>query len=697
MADNNIKIIVSGDPSGIVQASRQVTESLGRVRDAVGGPAGALPKLDTAVQKTADTLKTKVPAGANQAAAALTNLGRVAQDAPFGFVGISNNLNPLLESFQRLRAETGSASGALKALGASLLGGGGLGLALSLATAAVTFATAGFGAWTRGLTGSSQATQEAKKEAKELAKALKDVELTRGEATASVEGQITTVTALAAVVSDGNKPYRDRKRALEELKDINKSYFGDLKLEDALTGKLATTVSQYTEALINSAVQKAFADEIANVAKQIAKADNDILKSKNKIAEAQKGVTDSENKLGDAINRRIVNESQSTRIINLTDNLKSAKSKLADTEDELTAKNSTRNQLIEQETLLRKNLNDAVEAGLKFKDLDTKGDQKIEDALKKRLEALEKIKAATKDATQLVGIQEAIFELQVKIAIRDQGKNKLSKAELDQQILGFKNELNDAFTKQAIELEAIPKVRFTQVVLADINQKDISSVIAKAAGFDKKITIPTQFEIDLKLFGKGFADKRQAIRNQFAAVIDSIANGVQEAAVQGAEVVGAAFAGLFSGEGVSSTLAKSAQGLLGIVGGILQQVGKEIIVTSNLVKALKAALKKLFAPGGEAIGIAVGLALVATGALLKNFKFDVPKLAQGGIATSPTLGIFGEAGKEAIIPLDKLPDMIGRLSMNTNSNIALAPTIRISLTDLELGLERVRSSRRRLG
>ena len=83
----------------------------------------------------------KFTAGSNQAAFALTNLGRVAQDAPFGFIGIQNNLNPLLESFQQLKAQSGSTSGALKALGQSLIGPAGLGIALSLVTAAITFYT----------------------------------------------------------------------------------------------------------------------------------------------------------------------------------------------------------------------------------------------------------------------------------------------------------------------------------------------------------------------------------------------------------------------------------------------------------------------------------------------------------------------------------------------------------------------------
>src|SRR5688572_12856516 len=72
----------------------------------------------------------KLPNVTNQSTLALTNLGRVVQDAPFGFLGIANNLNPLLESFQRLKATTGSTGAALKGLGSSLLGAGGLGFAI---------------------------------------------------------------------------------------------------------------------------------------------------------------------------------------------------------------------------------------------------------------------------------------------------------------------------------------------------------------------------------------------------------------------------------------------------------------------------------------------------------------------------------------------------------------------------------------
>jgi hypothetical protein len=67
----------------------------------------------------------------------LVNLSRVAQDAPYGFMGIANNLNPLLESFQQLSKKSDGAGGALKAMVAGLTGPAGLGLALGVVSSLV--------------------------------------------------------------------------------------------------------------------------------------------------------------------------------------------------------------------------------------------------------------------------------------------------------------------------------------------------------------------------------------------------------------------------------------------------------------------------------------------------------------------------------------------------------------------------------
>jgi hypothetical protein len=52
----------------------------------------------------------------------------------------------------------------------------------------------------------------------------------------------------------------------------------------------------------------------------------------------------------------------------------------------------------------------------------------------------------------------------------------------------------------------------------------------------------------------------------------------------------------------------------------------------------------------------------------KGFKIpEIPMLAQGGIVTAPTLAVVGEAGPEAVIPLDKM-GMIGGNQVTINVN-----------------------------
>lgn len=617
-----------------------------------------LAKFDTAVKGTTSSVKGVAP-GANQAAAALTNVGRVAQDLPFGFIGIQNNLNPLLESFQRLKAETGSSGAALKALGGSLIGAGGIGLALSIVSSAIVI-------FQNGIAGFNKKSKEAKEAADELAKSIRSIGLIEGEARASVEGQISQVNALAAAIADSNRPYAERKRALEELKEINKSYFNDLRLEDAATGALTKTIQEYTNALINSAIQKQFVDEIATVAKKVAEQDDIISKSRLKLAQAQRELANVENLIptGTRDPEAAKNKLRLEAI-----------GKVTQAQKELSVENEKVTTLLVQEALVRDRLNRAVAEGLKYKDLESNGSKKEEDLLKKRLEALEKIKDVTKDATALVGLQEAIFDLQVKIAIRDQSKNQLSKQEVDQLIQGYKGELQKAFNQQAIELEAIPKVRFSDVVRADISFKEVESKIAKATGLDKKIPEITIQQVRIKILGfeKGnFINQVESITADLNQRIrDTVAAGMADAFVGLGEGFGEALSSGDFGEG----LKKAAQNVLGILGGVMQQIGKQVISAAIQIKLLKESLEK-FAVTNPALAIIAGIGLVAAGAALKNVKFDGPKFATGGIVTGPVIGQIGEMHRpEVIMPLDRLPQMLRSIGGGGGNDLQLIPII----------------------
>jgi hypothetical protein len=126
------------------------TTGFDKVSSGLKNTTEALKSTATEAKKTGDALKSNLNAGAAQAGQSITNLSRIAQDAPFGFIGIANNINPLVESFGRLKAETGSTGGALKALVSGLSGPAGLGLAFGVVTAAISFAQIGFQAWSRG-------------------------------------------------------------------------------------------------------------------------------------------------------------------------------------------------------------------------------------------------------------------------------------------------------------------------------------------------------------------------------------------------------------------------------------------------------------------------------------------------------------------------------------------------------------------
>ena len=233
--------------------------------------------------KTGNALKTNLNAGSNQAGQSLQNLSRIAQDAPFGFIGIANNINPLVESFGRLKSETGSTGGALKALVGGLSGPAGLGLAFGVVTAAISFAQIGFSAWNR-------KAKETKEVADETAKALQSI-------TSELGKEATNVTSLIAVLNNENET-RDRKlSALKELKQINPQIFGDLELEKGKVNGLTAAYNVYIESLKNTITAKILQGRIE---KELT---NLINLQGGALTESEKGILN----IGKAINSGIVN------------------------------------------------------------------------------------------------------------------------------------------------------------------------------------------------------------------------------------------------------------------------------------------------------------------------------------------------------------------------------------------------------
>lgn len=232
-----LKIVVGGDTTQANQAlasfGKQIdltelkiesfdltVKTLAQRVDAFGGGVRSFGTSFRAVIPPIDKATTslnrfgKTSSSATQAS---INLGRVIQDAPFGFLGIANNLNPLLESFQRLKAESGSTKTALKSLGSSLMGAGGLGLAVSLlSTGLILFGDKIFGV--------SKAAKKAKEETDQLKDSIKGV-------FSSVSKEAVEVGSLIAVLKNEADTRERKLSAIKQLKDIQPEIFAGLKLE----------------------------------------------------------------------------------------------------------------------------------------------------------------------------------------------------------------------------------------------------------------------------------------------------------------------------------------------------------------------------------------------------------------------------------------------------------------------------------
>lgn len=194
--------------------------------------------------------------GSNQASQALTNVGRVAQDLPFGFMGIQNNLNPLLESFQRLKTETGSTGGALKALGSSLIGTGGVGLALSVASSAFLL----FG----------DKLFESKKKTEEAAGAIDEYRRALLEANKEAAKSLATVANLVAADSLQTTSLQQKQKIVEQLQGISSEYFGNLRIEKGEVTGLANAYQLYADNIFRVAEAKLASKKIEELGAKLA-------------------------------------------------------------------------------------------------------------------------------------------------------------------------------------------------------------------------------------------------------------------------------------------------------------------------------------------------------------------------------------------------------------------------------------------
>jgi hypothetical protein len=243
MADAELKVRIDAEIKGFSTALKQGERELSGFSTKVNSE---LNKTAAAAAAASAKLGGSVAQGTDRAAFALTNLGRVAQDAPFGFIGIQNNIPPLIESFQRLKQTTGTTGGALKALGSSLVGSGGLLFGVSLVTSALTVLAqnpeqvAGALNYLAGVTDKTTESQKKYNEA-------------INESLGSAKVEISNLESLISIARNETLSRNARLEALKKVKAEYPEQLEFLRLENINSKEAAKAIDILSNSLLRKA------------------------------------------------------------------------------------------------------------------------------------------------------------------------------------------------------------------------------------------------------------------------------------------------------------------------------------------------------------------------------------------------------------------------------------------------------------
>lgn len=184
---------------------------------------------------------------------ALMQFNRIVQDAPFGIIGMGNNITASVEAFGHLSKSSGGAGEALKAIGSSLLGTGGVIAAFSLVTTGLTYMAQ------NGLT-VNDVFQKLTGTFDENARAMREAFIEGGK---SASDEIVSLKALVKVAQDETVSRERRLIAVQKLQDEYPSYFGNLSKEAILNGNVTKQVDELTSALLAKAVAEKLTEKTA--------------------------------------------------------------------------------------------------------------------------------------------------------------------------------------------------------------------------------------------------------------------------------------------------------------------------------------------------------------------------------------------------------------------------------------------------
>jgi hypothetical protein len=547
----------------------------------------------------------KIPNASNQANQALVNSGRILQDLNYGFMGIANNLNPLLESFQRLSEKAKeSGTSVKKELISSLTGPAGLGLALSL----VTFVFLKFGDeisnYVTKITSGGAATVAMNKSFE----ASKDEFI-------KISGELTH---LGQSFDDFHSKTLSKKAVLEEYNTVLGKVFGTTKDINEAEKIFRENTDKYLESVLARAVGEEALKEASKIGFEIKQAERiPAYKFSTYDPNTETGSSDAQNEANKA---EFINDIKKRRQVYI-DIYKSSNKEAKDLIKGLavTANFNDGFTSITKDPL--------AEATKDYQDSNKRNITLLDESLQSQKQYfIESEKIWQEYVNKLKGINTtAAINILKGLTPKEILKDETYDADLEEKARGI-----SSFSKSQL---------YVTDLLAPLGTKDPEGRINK-----KKInTTKNEMTDFLKATEDGFKKAHEAA-NSFASDMASNITGSLQSAFQAIK----------QGENVFEALSNS-----------VLQFAEDLlfaIIRAQIFAAIQGAIT--IGSGGVAGAAAGGTGFFD---ILMSLLGQGQKHAAGGIVMSPQIGMIGEAGAEAIMPLSKLSGMLNT-TFNAGAN-----------------------------
>lgn len=596
----------------------------------IGADISAYKAAMTAAGQTAQQTADQIRNALNNANKNVDSLGNSAQSASMKFMQMRSGMSAardgalafvvggqradmmlmaMTHHINSLVNETGSLGGAFKSMGNSLLGVGGVLLALTLAFEVY-----------------EKTTKKAKDTTVDYVSTLNSVRQATLKGQQDGQTEITRLQVLYKATQDHTLSLKDRNLAYDELEKKYPQFFTNAEREKTLLGENAKGYTALANAILAAAMAKAYEAQIGLNSNRIFEDQNkgnDLLVKQaalqKEVANAQKNIAESNKYVGG--NGQAGNSYDPAVLARSTLELEKNKKAVEDLNADITKLNA------DNAKLSNLSLGAEQKAGFKTTPEDsskTPKDAKTE--LAQLEEQLRKLQSAEDDVILKGHVPDLLNPTKLEHSIEQLTAVIAHVKELNSEIGNFHGEAKSLSFTGNKGADSVANVQTTGM---DVDKGNIDDLQKMAKAY---IALNQEKNRSLAL-SKQYNDENKEDAKTLKDLTRTIGQGLMNA-----------FELALSGQ----------ESFLSAFGGFIVKLIEKLIAAAIAAAALAALLSL------TGFGVAMG-ASAGFGSLFGTLSGlgGITAHAQGGIFTQPTIGMFGEAGAEAIVTPKHLQDFAG--------------------------------------